>query len=101
MSTPKKKTIIEPRTRNGANGISLFIVKRLRGSNNKKRLGKKAVQNANITAEIPPESPRNHPKPKASFASPSPIALPPERNHRRVNGSMMSGPAKRSSHGEV
>src|SRR3990167_186757 len=96
--------------RNGANGTSLFIVRFFRRKGKKFRappsdlnlesaisvtLTTAPIQKPKITPETPKESPRNHPIPKTSLASPNPIHLPPETSQIRKNGRARIGPARR------
>lgn len=101
MSKPKKKTVRSPRMRNGANGISLLIVRFFPVKFNfckesNARLTAAPIQKPKITADIPETNPRNHPIPSASFASPSPIHRPPERSHIKKKGKARIGPASKS-----
>jgi len=72
---------------NGANGISLLIVSFFDNKFNlPKRITRREnaapIQKDKIIAEIPEKRPRNHPRPKANFASPKPIHLPEEITQR-------------------
>lgn len=98
----KKNIIIIPNMRKGPKGISLFIVMRLPFEFNEKNSISMILMIAPIQKEIrialaPSESPRNQPIPSASFPSPKPIHLPPEKNHSIKNGKNSIGPEKNGS----
>ena len=100
-SNPKKKTARSPRIRNGAKGISLLIVRLLPVKFNfcnksKKMLTTAPIQKPRITADIPETNPRNHPIPRASLASPSPIHRPRDKSHIKAKGRARIGPANKS-----
>ena len=83
--------------RNGPNGISLFIVSRFSLKFNEKNIisaipATAPTQKDKMTALAPRDNPKNQPIPRASFPSPNPIHLPPEKNHNRKNGEKSIGP---------
>ena len=92
---PKKKAIIAPKTKNGAKGISVFIeyfFEKIRST-----IPTKApVQKAKTKPESPCASPKSQPKPKASFASPSPIQTPLEKSQIKAKGRAINNPDKSS-----
>jgi hypothetical protein len=103
----KKYTIKKLRMINGANGISVLIVRFFipkfnlliclsRTKKISRRLTPAPIQKDKINAVIPNETPRSHPTPKNSFASPSPIHLPEDNSHKSHMGSAKIGPAKRA-----
>lgn len=98
----KKNTIKSPRIRSGPNGISLFIVMVLLREFNEKNsisaiLTIAPIQKESNIALAPNESPRNQPMPNANLASPKPIHLPIEINHKIKNGKNNIGPEKNES----
>ena len=89
---------------NGAKGISLlkdsfdfaiFIF----CSSMSNKLTTAPIQNAIIIAKTPPEKPKSHPTPSASFASPKPIHLPFEISQKKAKKAKSIGPASKS--GEI
>ena len=91
-----------PSIKNGAKGISVFILilpsapfNCFFERNITLKLTIDPIQNARIIAERPKYIPSIHPRPSISFASPSPIHLPPETSHRIANGNANNGPAMR------
>ncbi len=84
---------MNPKTRNGPNGISLLIVSFFVLNAKRIKLTAAPIQNARTTAEIPSIRPRAQPMPRANLPSPSPIHLPLEKNQRRKKGKNKAGPA--------
>lgn len=80
-----------PKTKNGANGISLFIEYLLERNINKSPTIA-PDQNENTTLEKILLIPINQPSPTASFASPRPIHFPLETNHNNANGAEITSP---------
>ena len=74
-----------PKTKNGANGISLFMpcfLEKAISMSPTIAPDQKEITNPERAAEIP----NNQPKLIASFASPSPIHFPLDINHIKANG---------------
>ena len=91
----KRNVIITPKTKNGANGISLFIPWFLEKAISARPIiapDQKEITNPESAAE----SPNNQPRLIAIFASPRPIHFPFETNHKKANGKAMIGPDKNS-----
>lgn len=101
MSIPENNIISVPKIRNGAKGISLFIVTLFVITFNRLINMKKSPTIAPIIkAKKSPEranfAPRSHPVVNASFASPKPIARPFESHQKRKKNMNKMGPAARS-----
>lgn len=84
--------------KNGAKGISVLIVILwlfIFNLENSISITEKIapIQKAKISADSPDTNPSKNPIPRASFPSPSPINLPPEKNHRQKNGIKKINPA--------
>ena len=93
MRNSKRKAKKVPKTRNGANGISLLIRYFLvRATSNIPRIA--PDQKDKTKPKKTNGRPKSQPSPMASLASPSPIQLPEEISHNNANGNAMIGPAK-------
>ena len=80
---------------NGANGSSLFIprfCKITKGTDTNA-----PIQNASIIPNTPSVNPKSHPIPNASFASPNPIHLPPEKYQSEAKNPNAPRPVRRNS----
>lgn len=86
---------------NGANGISLLIVRLFLDKFNFSRakidkLTAAPIQNDKTIAKIPPEKPKSQPTPRASLASPKPIHFPEETSHKKAKKENRIGPDNKS-----
>ncbi len=93
MCKLKRKAIIVPKTKNGAKGISLFILCFL--ERRTRAMPKTApIQKAKTIPDKASDVPRSHPKPRASLASPKPIQVPEETSHIKAKGKATMGPER-------
>ena len=92
----KRNATMEPKTKNGANGISLFMPWRLEKASSMRPMMAPA-QNAKTAPESIREIPKSQPKPKESLASPNPIHVPFDMSHKMANGNAMTRPERSSS----
>src|SRR3990167_6470934 len=92
----KNSATREPKIRNGAKGISLFIVRDWRLKYNKTNPTIAPLQKARSIALTLACAPRSQPKPKTSLASPKPIHLPPDTNQSKAKKPKSAGPARKS-----
>jgi hypothetical protein len=94
-----KKVIRVLIIRNGAKGISVFILifpalplGRFLEKNINKTLISVPIQNDNIIAQRPDAKPSIHPIPRINFPSPKPISRPFEKSQSKINGKASIGP---------
>jgi hypothetical protein len=95
ISILKKKVIKILIIKNGAKGISVFILIFFFEISIKSKLMIVPIQNDIITTQRPEAIPNIHPIPNISLPSPKPISFPLESNQRRTNGIDNIGPAKK------
>lgn len=91
-SHPKKNVMKVLIIKNGANGISVFMVIFFLEINNRIKLTIVPIQKDRKRAQIPENIPSNHPMPTMSLPSPSPINRPFENNQIKTNGKARTGP---------
>jgi small subunit ribosomal protein S21 len=90
----KKKAIAVPSAKNGANGISVFIVTRF--ATRRTAIPTTApIQILSMSAVSPAVSPRNHPNDNSKRLSAQPIQRPREMRDIQKSGSASTGPATR------
>ena len=89
---PKRKAIIVPKTKNGPNGIALFILYFFFCKINNIIPMIAPVQNAARMAVTPLAIPSSHPIPNASFASANPIHRPRETIKRKAKKAKRTTP---------
>src|SRR3989344_2800982 len=94
-SMPKRNTSMTESIRNGAKGISLFMLKYFRKKTKRKREMSPPIQKESRTAAYPEARPSRKPAPSMSLASPKPIHLPRETSQIRAKGAATRGPAKK------
>ena len=87
-----KKTIRVLMIKNGAKGISLFILVFFLENKIIKRPAIDPIQKDKVSAAIPFVRPSIHPIPKASLASPNPIHRPRDTSQSKAKGIERSGP---------
>lgn len=92
MSRWKKNTMTVLTIKNGANGISVFIVILCEEKNMITKLTTAPIQNESVSIASPASGPSIHPRPRISFASPRPMSLPRDTSHSNANGNAKSGP---------
>jgi hypothetical protein len=94
----KKKQMYTAATKKGPKGISLLKVIRLTDVHFCHAMYAKTytvpIQKAKNKDATPEESPKNHPIPKASFASPSPIPFPLVTSHKKKKERRENNPRK-------